>query len=74
MILLTQVGIDGFLKIYANKDKGDTSVEGVKKTLDILGKLRAYVDEGCGPQLERRDRHGHHRQGGRAIHGRLGQG
>ncbi|MGG6892758.1 MULTISPECIES: ABC transporter substrate-binding protein [Rhizobium] len=47
MILLTQVGIDGFLKIYVDKDKGDASVEGVKKTLDILGKLRAYVDEGA---------------------------
>ena len=30
MILLTQVGIDGFLKIYADKDNGDASVEGVK--------------------------------------------
>ncbi|MFT3998805.1 MAG: ABC transporter substrate-binding protein [Rhizobium sp.] len=47
MILLTQVGIDGFLKIYADKDNGDASVEGVKKTLDILGKLRTYVDEGA---------------------------
>lgn len=47
MILLTQVGIDGFLKIYVDKDKGDASTEGVKKTLDILGKLRAYVDEGA---------------------------
>ncbi|TCU20470.1 ABC transporter substrate-binding protein [Rhizobium sullae] len=47
MILLTQVGIDGFLKIYVGKDKGDASTEGVKKTLDILGKLRAYVDEGA---------------------------
>jgi glucose/mannose transport system substrate-binding protein len=47
MILLTQVGIDGFLKIYVDKDKGDASTQGVKKTLDILGKLRAYVDEGA---------------------------
>lgn len=47
MILLTQVGIDGFLKIYADKDKSGASIEGVKKTLDILGKLRAYVDEGA---------------------------
>jgi len=47
MILLTQVGIDGFLKIYADKDKSNASVEGVKKALDILGKLRAYVDEGA---------------------------
>jgi len=47
MILLTQVGIDGFLKIYVDKDKDEVSTEGVKKTLDILGKLRAYVDEGA---------------------------
>jgi len=47
MILLTQVGIDGFLKIYVDKDKGEASTEGVKKTLDILAKLRAYVDEGA---------------------------
>ncbi|WP_184363402.1 ABC transporter substrate-binding protein [Rhizobium sp. BK602] len=47
MILLTQVGIDGFLKIYGDKDKGEASTEGVKKALDILGKLRAYVDQGA---------------------------
>ena len=47
MILLTQVGIDGFLKIYADKEKNDAATEGVKKTLDILGKLRGYVDEGA---------------------------
>ncbi|ACM29631.1 ABC transporter substrate-binding protein [Rhizobium rhizogenes] len=47
MILLTQVGIDGFLKIYADKDKGEASTAGVKKTLDILSKLRSYVDEGA---------------------------
>ncbi|MBB2683787.1 UNVERIFIED_ORG: glucose/mannose transport system substrate-binding protein [Rhizobium etli] len=47
MILLSQVGIDGFLKIYIDKDKSEASVEGVKKTLEILGKLRAYVDAGA---------------------------
>ncbi|MBX5139452.1 carbohydrate ABC transporter substrate-binding protein [Rhizobium lentis] len=47
MILLSQVGTDGFLKIYADKDKGEASVEGVKKTLAILGKLRGYVDAGA---------------------------
>lgn len=47
MILLTQVGIDGFLKIYVDKDKGEASTEGVKKALDILAKLRGYVDEGA---------------------------
>jgi len=47
MILLSQVGIDGFVKIYVDKDKGEASVEGVKKTLEILGKLRGYVDDGA---------------------------
>ncbi len=47
MILLTQAGMDGFLKIYVDKDKNDASVKSVTKTLDILGKLRAYVDEGA---------------------------
>lgn len=47
MILLSQVGLDGFLKIYVEKDKSDASIEGVKKALDILGKLRVYVDEGA---------------------------
>ncbi|MBW8791651.1 MAG: carbohydrate ABC transporter substrate-binding protein, partial [Rhizobium leguminosarum] len=47
MILLSQVGIDGFLKIYVDKDKSPASVEGVKKTLEILGKLRGYVDAGA---------------------------
>ncbi len=47
MILLSRVGIDGFLKIYVDKDKSEASVEGVKKTLEILGKLRGYVDDGA---------------------------
>lgn len=47
MILLSQVGIDGFLKIYVDKDKSEASIEGVKKTLDILAKLRGYVDDGA---------------------------
>ncbi|WP_349435017.1 ABC transporter substrate-binding protein [Pararhizobium sp. A13] len=47
MILLSQVGIDGFLKIYVDKDKSEASIEGVKKALDILGKLRGYVDDGA---------------------------
>ncbi|MCA1408033.1 carbohydrate ABC transporter substrate-binding protein [Ensifer sp. IC3342] len=47
MILLSQVGIEGFVKIYVDKDKGEASVEGVKKTLEILGKLRGYVDDGA---------------------------
>jgi glucose/mannose transport system substrate-binding protein len=47
MILLSQVGIDGFLKIYVDKDKSAASVAGVKKTLEIFGKLRGYVDEGA---------------------------
>lgn len=47
MVLLSQVGIDGFLKIYVDKDKGEASIEGVKKTLEILGRLRGYVDEGA---------------------------
>lgn len=46
MILLSQVGIDGFLKIYVDKDDSEASVEGVKKTLEILHKLHTYVDEG----------------------------
>ena len=47
MILLSQVGIDGFLKIYVDKDKSQASIDGVKKTLEILGKLRGYVDAGA---------------------------
>ncbi|CAN7604697.1 ABC transporter substrate-binding protein [Pararhizobium sp. LjRoot235] len=47
MILLSQVGIDGFLKIYVDKDKSEASIEGIRKTLEILGKLRSYVDEGA---------------------------
>lgn len=47
MILLSQVGVGGFLKIYVDKDKSEASVEGVRKTLEILGKLRGYVDDGA---------------------------
>jgi glucose/mannose transport system substrate-binding protein len=47
MILLSQAGIDGFLKIYVDKDMGPASMEAIKKTLAILGRMRAYVDEGA---------------------------
>lgn len=47
MILLSQVGIDGFLKIYVDKDKSEASVQGITKTLEILRKLHGYVDDGA---------------------------
>ena len=47
MVLLSQVGIDGFLKIYVDKDSSPASIDGIKETLTILGKMRAYVDEGA---------------------------
>jgi glucose/mannose transport system substrate-binding protein len=47
MVLLSQVGIDGFLKIYVDKDNSEASVEGVKKTLGILRKIHGYVDDGA---------------------------
>ncbi|CAN7739848.1 ABC transporter substrate-binding protein [Rhizobium sp. LjRoot258] len=47
MILLSQVGVDGFQKIYVDKDQSDASVAGLTKTLEIYGKLRGYVDEGA---------------------------
>jgi len=47
MILLSQVGLDGFLKIYVDKDMSAKSIDGIKKTLTILGKMRTYVDEGA---------------------------
>lgn len=47
MILLSQVGMDGFMKIYVDKDKTVLASDGVKKTLEILGRMRGYVDEGA---------------------------
>lgn len=46
MVLLSQVGMDGFMKIYADKDQAALTSDGVKKALEIFGKMRAYVDEG----------------------------
>lgn len=46
MVLLSQVGMDGFMKIYADKDEAALTSDGVKKSLEIFGKLRGYVDEG----------------------------
>jgi glucose/mannose transport system substrate-binding protein len=46
MVLLSQVGMDGFMKIYAEKDQAALTSDGVKKALEIFGKMRAYVDEG----------------------------
>lgn len=47
MVLLTQVGLDGFMKIYTEQDDSDASVAGIEKTLEILAKMRGYVDEGA---------------------------
>ncbi len=47
MILLSQVGMDEFMKIYVDKDKTVLASDGVKKTLEILGRMRGYVDEGA---------------------------
>lgn len=47
MVLLSQVGMDGFMKIYADKDQAALTSDGVKKTFEIFGKLRAYVDAGA---------------------------
>ncbi|MCM2476448.1 carbohydrate ABC transporter substrate-binding protein [Rhizobium sp. CG5] len=47
MILLSQVGMDGFMKIYADQDKTVLASDGIKKTLEIFGKMRGYVDEGA---------------------------
>ncbi|WP_416067844.1 ABC transporter substrate-binding protein [Rhizobium sp. ZK1] len=47
MILLSQVGMDGFMKIYVDKDQTVLASDGVKKTLEILGRMRGYVDEGA---------------------------
>lgn len=47
MILLSQVGMDGFMKIYVDKDKTVLASDSVKKTLEILGRMRGYVDEGA---------------------------
>ena len=46
MVLLSQVGMDDFMKIYADKDQTALTSDGVKKALEIFGKLRSYVDEG----------------------------
>ncbi len=46
MVLLSQVGMNGFMKIYADKDQAALTSDGVKKSLEIFGKLRSYVDEG----------------------------
>ncbi|MBT9385155.1 ABC transporter substrate-binding protein [Pseudooceanicola sp. CBS1P-1] len=47
MILLSQVGLDGFRKIYIDRDAAAIKSEGVRKTLEIFGKLRGYIDEGA---------------------------
>ena len=46
MVLLSQVGLDGFLKIYADGDQDVLASDGVRNTLEIFGRMRDYVDEG----------------------------
>jgi glucose/mannose transport system substrate-binding protein len=47
MVLLSQVGTEGFMKIYADKDKSALTSDGVKKSLKIFARMRGYVDEGA---------------------------
>jgi glucose/mannose transport system substrate-binding protein len=47
MILLTEVGLDGFMKIFVDKDAEAIGSDGVKSTLEIFAKMRDYVDEGA---------------------------
>ncbi|ARO15943.1 multiple sugar transport system substrate-binding protein (plasmid) [Ketogulonicigenium robustum] len=47
MVLLSQVGNDGFMKIYTEGDEEILSSDAIVKTLEIFGRLRDYVDEGA---------------------------
>lgn len=47
MVLLTQVGLDGFMKIYVDKDEEVISSDAVRSTLEIFARMRDYVDEGA---------------------------
>ncbi|MCX5513047.1 sugar ABC transporter [Kaistia algarum] len=42
-ILLSQVGVEGFGKVYAG-DEATLKSDGFKKTVEIFGKMRDYVD------------------------------
>jgi len=46
MVLVTQVGLDGYMKIYTKKDESAELKAGIKSSLKILAKMRDYVDEG----------------------------
>lgn len=46
MVLLSEVGLDGFLKIYVDRNKDVLASDGLKKTLEVFGKMRDYVDAG----------------------------
>ncbi|MET3600705.1 ABC transporter substrate-binding protein [Martelella mangrovi] len=46
-ILASEVGIEGFSKIYADEDEAILNSDGVLKTFEIFGRMRDYVDAGA---------------------------
>jgi glucose/mannose transport system substrate-binding protein len=46
-ILLSQVGLEGFKKVYVDKDEATLKSPAFAKTLEIFGRMRGYVDGGA---------------------------
>lgn len=47
MVLLTQVGIEGFNRIFTGHDPDAIGSDGVRAALEIFGRMRDYVDAGA---------------------------
>ena len=47
MVLISQVGLDGFMKIFREGDAAVLGSDAILRTLEIFGRLRNYVDEGA---------------------------
>ena len=73
-LMLALGGEDLYLKVYEEKDADVAGRPGRRQ--DLRG-ARRRAQDGAGkqrPELERGHQHGHHRQGRRPDHGRLGAG
>ena len=74
-VLVGHGGPDLFRKVYGRRDQDAVKSAGFKKTAEVFGQAARPRRSGQpGPQLERRHAPRDHRQGGDAVHGRLGQG
>jgi len=74
-VVLSTGGPEFYTKALIELDPAALASDTMKTVFDRLVKLKSYMDpNAAGRDWNHGDRHGHHRKGRHADHGRLGQG